>query len=94
LILLDIIMCPGKNGCETYKKIIEIHHRQKAIIITGFAETNAVKEDQQMGEGQYIKKSYTLEKIGIADKDELKNNRSYLLFDICAYVCDTCYVHE
>jgi len=72
LILLDMIMDPGINGRETYEKIIEIHPNQKAIIISGFAETNEVKEAQKLGVGKYIKKPFTLEKIGIAVKEELE----------------------
>jgi signal transduction histidine kinase len=72
LILLDMIMDPGMNGRETYEQIIKIHPNQKAIIASGFAETDDVKETQKLGAGQYIKKPLTLEKIGIAVRDELK----------------------
>ncbi len=72
LILLDMIMDPGINGRETYERIIKIHPKQKAIIVSGFAETDDVKEIQKLGAGQYIKKPLTLEKIGIAVRDELK----------------------
>ena len=72
LILLDMIMDPGINGRETYERIIEIHPKQKAIIISGFAETDEVKEAQKLGAGRYIKKPVTLEKIGLAVKEELE----------------------
>ena len=72
LILLDMIMDPGINGRETYERIIKIHPNQKAIITSGFAETDDVKETQKLGAGRYIKKPLTLEKIGIAVRDELK----------------------
>ncbi len=72
LLLLDMIMDPGINGRETYEKIIEIHPKQKAIIISGFAETDEVKQAQKLGAGQYIKKPVTLEKIGLAVKRELE----------------------
>jgi len=72
LILLDMIMGPGINGCETYESIIKIHPRQKAIIVSGFAQTDEVKKAQKLGAGQYIKKPVTLEKIGIAVKGELE----------------------
>jgi signal transduction histidine kinase len=72
LIMLDMIMDPGINGRETYEQIIKIHPNQKAIIASGFAETDDVKEAQKLGAGQYIKKPLTLEKIGIAVRDELK----------------------
>ncbi len=75
LILLDMIMDPGINGRETYERIIKIRPNQKAIIASGFAETDDVKEAQKLGAGQYIKKPLTLEKIGIAVRDELKKYR-------------------
>ncbi len=72
LILLDMIMDPGINGRETYERIIKIHPKQKAIIVSGFAETDEVKETQKLGAGRYVKKPFTLEKLGIAIKGELK----------------------
>ena len=72
LILLDMIMDPGINGRETYERIIKIHPNQKAIIVSGFAETDEVKEIQKLGAGKYIKKPLTLEKIGLAIKEELE----------------------
>ena len=72
LILLDMIMDPGINGRETYERIIKIHPNQKAIIVSGYAETVEVKEAQKLGAGKYIKKPLTLEKIGMAVKEELE----------------------
>ena len=72
LIVLDMIMGPGINGRETYERIIKIHPNPKAIIASGFSETDDVKTIQKLGAGQYIKKPYTLEKIGIAIRVELK----------------------
>ena len=43
LLLLDMIMDPGIDGLDTYKRIIEIHHGQKAIIASGFSETDMSK---------------------------------------------------
>ena len=72
LLLLDMIMDPGINGRETYERIIKIHPNQKAIIISGFTETDDVKDAQKLGAGKYIKKPVTLEKIGLAVKVELE----------------------
>jgi len=72
LILLDMIMDPGINGRETYKRIIKIHPNQKAIIVSGFAETDEVKETQRLGAGKYIKKPLTLEKLGLVIQEELR----------------------
>ncbi|MBW1670798.1 MAG: response regulator [Deltaproteobacteria bacterium] len=71
LLVLDMIMEPGIDGLVTYKQILKLHPRQKAIITSGFSETRRVKKAQELGVGQYIKKPYTLEKIGIAIRNEL-----------------------
>lgn len=72
LIVLDMVMDPGMDGLDTYKKIIKLHPQQKAIIASGFSETDRVKEAQRLGAGAYVKKPYTLEKIGLSVRDELK----------------------
>ncbi|MCK5348834.1 MAG: response regulator [Desulfobacula sp.] len=77
LLILDMIMEPGIDGLETYKKILELHPGQKAIIASGFSETKRVKETQRLGAGKYIKKPYTIEKIGVAVKEELDRKDLY-----------------
>jgi PAS domain S-box-containing protein len=75
LIVLDMIMDTGINGRETYERIVKIHSGQKAIIVSGFAETDDVREAQKMGAGKYIKKPVTMESIGLAVKEELGSVR-------------------
>ena len=72
LLVLDMIMDPGMDGLGTYRKILEIHPGQKAIISSGFSETGRAKELQGLGAGAYIKKPFLLEKIGVAVKKELE----------------------
>ncbi|MEA3361247.1 MAG: response regulator [Thermodesulfobacteriota bacterium] len=72
LVILDMIMEPGLDGLETCREIIKSCPGQKAIIASGFSETGRVKEAQMLGVGQYIKKPYMLEKIGVAVKTELE----------------------
>ncbi len=71
LVLLDMIMDPGMNGLETYRSIVEIYPGQKAVIVSGYAETDDVKEAQNLGAGEYIKKPVSLETLGLALKKEL-----------------------
>jgi DNA-binding NtrC family response regulator len=71
LLVLDMIMEPGIDGLETYRRILELRPGQKAIIASGFSETERVKEAQKLGAGDYIKKPYTIEKIGLAVRSEL-----------------------
>ena len=72
IILLDMILGPGTGGRETYERILKINPHQKAIIVSGYAETQEVKEVQRLGAGRYVKKPLTLQKIGEAVKEELK----------------------
>ena len=72
LILLDMIMDPGINGYETYKRIVKNNPGQKAIILSGFSETEDVKKAESLGVGQYVKKPVTIQKLGLAIKEELK----------------------
>jgi len=72
LIVLDMVMPKGINGRETYKEIIKIRPGQKAIIASGYAKTKEMDTAQELGAGKYIKKPYTLEKVGLAVKEELE----------------------
>ena len=67
-----MIMDPGIDGLETYKRILKNRSRQRAIITSGFSETDHVREAQNLGVGAYIKKPYTLEKLGTAIRSELE----------------------
>lgn len=71
IIILDMIMEPGMSGRETYEHIIRMHPGQKAIIASGFAETDDVKETQRLGAGTFIKKPATMEKLSMAVREEL-----------------------
>lgn len=71
LVVLDMIMDPGMDGLDTYKKILEINPYQKAIIASGYSETERVREAQKLGATSYVKKPYLLEKIGQVIKTEL-----------------------
>jgi PAS domain S-box-containing protein len=77
LLVLDMIMDPGMDGLDTYEKIIELRPGQKAILASGFSDTHRVKEAQKLGAGSYVKKPYTMEKIGIAVKSELEKEITY-----------------
>ena len=71
LLVLDMIMDPGIDGLETYRRVLEINPKQKAIIVSGFSETERVKKAQEIGAGTYVRKPYILEKIGLAVKGAL-----------------------
>jgi PAS domain S-box-containing protein len=72
LLILDMIMDPGIDGLETYRRIIARHPGQRAIIASGYAETDRVKTAQKLGAGTYIRKPYTVETLATAIKAELR----------------------
>ncbi|OPY03024.1 MAG: Blue-light-activated protein [Syntrophorhabdus sp. PtaB.Bin047] len=71
IVLLDMIMEPGMNGMETYRRISAIHPGQKAVIASGYSMSEDVVAAQHMGAGIFIKKPYTIAKLGQALKEEL-----------------------
>jgi DNA-binding NtrC family response regulator len=71
ILVLDMIMAPGIDGLETYQRVLEVSPRQKAIIVSGFSETERVRKAQELGAGAYVKKPYLMEKIGAAVRYEL-----------------------
>lgn len=71
LLLLDMIMPSGIDGTETYRRISKTRPGQKALIVSGFAETEQVNEAQQLGAGAYLRKPLTLVKLARAVRAEL-----------------------
>lgn len=73
IVLLDMIMEPGIDGLETYRQIIKTHPGQKAIIVSGYSESDKVMEAQRLGTGPYLKKPYTIMDIAKALRAELSS---------------------
>jgi len=71
LVVLDMIMEPGIDGLDTYRRILQIRPGQKAVIASGFSESDRVKQAQAIGAGAYIKKPYRLEQIAAVVREEL-----------------------
>ncbi|MBI4633589.1 MAG: response regulator [Deltaproteobacteria bacterium] len=71
LIIMDMIMEPGMDGLETYKKILEINPKQKTIIVSGFSETDRVSQVRELGVRAYIRKPYSMERLGLVIRREL-----------------------
>lgn len=59
LIVLDMIMNTGINGYEAFKQILEIHPNQKALIVSGYSESEDVKNAMQIGASGFMNKPYT-----------------------------------
>ena len=64
-------MYPGIDGLETYQRIVQLYPGQKAIIASGYSESERVKKAQKLGAGSYVKKPYLMEKLALAIRIEL-----------------------
>lgn len=71
VVILDMIMEDDFDGLNTYRAIIEHKPGQKAIITSGFSETDRVKEAEKLGVGAYLRKPYTMQKLGKAIREVL-----------------------
>lgn len=71
LVVLDMIMGEGMDGLDAFKAIVTNHPRQKAIIVSGYSETERVREAMRLGVSDYVKKPYMLESLGRAVKKAL-----------------------
>lgn len=71
IVVLDMIMEDGFDGLDTYVEILKLHPEQKAIIVSGFSATERVSRMQALGAGQYIRKPYNRQTLGLAIREEV-----------------------
>ena len=71
ILVLDMIMGDSLDGLDTYREIVRLYPGQKAVIASGFSETERVKEAELLGVGQFVRKPYTLNSLGKAVRSEL-----------------------
>jgi len=71
LVILDMLMDPGMNGRKTYERMLEIRPGQRAIVASGFSESDEVKIALSLGAGRFIQKPYSIEQLGQAVKEVL-----------------------
>ncbi len=71
LLILDMIIPQGIDGTETYRRVLETRPGQRAIIVSGFAESERVRDALSLGAGAFIRKPLTLERLARAVREEL-----------------------
>jgi PAS domain S-box-containing protein len=74
LLILDMIMDPGIDGLETYHRVKQLNPHQKAIITSGYADTERIQIAQRLGAGSCLKKPYTVQNLALAIKAELSRS--------------------
>ncbi len=72
LVLLDMIMPGGMDGLDTYRKILEVRPGQKAILVSGYADSERVRRLQDLGAGAFLRKPARLQTLAEAIRDELE----------------------
>jgi CheY-like chemotaxis protein len=76
LVILDMIMPPGIDGAETYRRIRKGSPSQAAILVSGFAESDRVLMAQELGAGAFIRKPATRGRLAAAVRAELDRQHS------------------
>jgi PAS domain S-box-containing protein len=71
LLVLDMIMPDGMDGAETYRKALEINPFQKAVVVSGYAETDRIDMALKLGAGAYLRKPLTLKALAVSVRKEL-----------------------
>jgi CheY-like chemotaxis protein len=71
LLLLDMVMEPGMDGCETFAEILKASPKQKAVITSGYWKQEDQERIKSLGISQYITKPYSLACIARAIRLEI-----------------------
>lgn len=71
LVLLDMIMAPGIDGLETYRRMLGIRPGLRAVVASGYSETDRVQETLRLGAGRYLRKPYRVAALAAAVRAEL-----------------------
>lgn len=71
ILLLDMIMPPGMDGLETYKQITTIAPIKKSLLLAVIPKPSVSVKHSKWGQAATLKKPFTLEKIGLAVRNEL-----------------------
>ncbi|BCO08894.1 hypothetical protein GF1_12700 [Desulfolithobacter dissulfuricans] len=73
LVLLDMIMDPGMNGRQCYEQMLSRKPDLKAVIASGFSESEEVKKALALGASAFIRKPYTMMQLGKVIRTALKS---------------------
>ncbi len=75
LVLLDMIMEPGMNGRVCFEQMRTHKQKIKAIIASGFSESDEVKRALQQGVSQFIRKPYTMQQLERSVNEALRTRQ-------------------
>lgn len=71
LVLLDMIMDPGMDGLETYRRILLLYPDLPAVLVSGYTMTEAIREARDLNCVRFLKKPYAMDSLGTAVREAL-----------------------
>lgn len=75
LLLIDLLLAPGLNGYETFKKIRAFNPRQRALAISGYHNHPDRERIRSLGVTRYLPKPLSLIHLAIAIQQEIRPSR-------------------
>ncbi|MEA2639740.1 MAG: hypothetical protein QOF51_1134 [Chloroflexota bacterium] len=79
LVILDMIMPDGMDGTETFRRLRELEPGQRAILLSGYAESERVVTANSLGVGRCLRKPATRDQLARAVRGELDRKSSVLV---------------
>ncbi|MBD3382306.1 MAG: PAS domain S-box protein [candidate division Zixibacteria bacterium] len=76
LLALDLIMPPGIDGAETFRRALQINPSQKAIIVSGYSDRVRAEVALKLGAGAYVRKPLTLKSLATAVREVLDRKQN------------------
>ncbi|MCL4370690.1 MAG: response regulator, partial [Chloroflexi bacterium] len=71
LLILDIVMPPGIDGTETYRRALSLRPGLPAVFLSGYAESKQIVEARKLGATAFVNKPVSLEKLAQAVRTQL-----------------------
>ena len=72
LVILDMIMEDDLDGCQLYRKMLDISPDQRALVISGYSDSQKMEEARSLGISTILEKPVTLPVVSRAIKQLLE----------------------
>ena len=72
LLLLDMVMEPGIDGLETFRRARQIRPDQRAVIASGYTKSDRVMKALELGASSFLPKPYRLQQLANIVAEALK----------------------
>lgn len=75
LAVLDMVMPRGIDGVETYRRALSVRPGLRAIFVSGYAESERVRQARELGVVSFVDKPVSFEKLAEAVRAELDRRK-------------------